>query len=349
MNKVLRYFLFLLAGLFFLLCCFAALGYYLYRHEKTEINLLSSYKDEYPYIIIPVEIEGEVLQFVWDTGMPESCIDYKIANRLGYQGSELGYREMMGVRSFVADTFAFDFLPVSLGSLYSRERFRLDGDRQYFPTKPDGSSLYDLAPFAGIIGQNIISKYYWLFNFKEKKVKISRAEIDLGDAGESVLKFDSKTSKWNWSVPHVNLRINDRDTFRFVFDTGYALVQPVSFSDKELAIKSRFVFSDGLFDYVKQNPIKGGKTIEMKLENFHVLSLDSFRIDEKTIGPIVTGSNLHHQKQYPRNYITVFFAYSFREMYYNPVKKEIDFYFSPQDSNFVYQGEEEKLFFDFFK
>lgn len=60
---------------------------------------------------------------------------------------------------------------------------------------------------------------------------------------------------------------------------------------------------------------------------------------------VATGGNgYHHDKT--RNFITANFALHFRQMYYNPKKKEISFYVSPQDSTFVYRGQEEREFLD---
>ena len=332
MKKILKYFLILLASLFFLLGGLLV-WFHFFIKQETEIDLMVI-EPKRPFII-PVEIDGKTYPFVWDTGAEMSNIKPSLAHELGYYGKNYGLGKLKGVKTILTDSFYYDIIPIRLGDIDLKEYMCLLDYERMSPNRP--ILPYDSAKYVGYIGQNIISKYHWLFNFKENKVKIYNYEKYMEEESDD----DIFKLSFTGAHPIAKLCINERDTFSFKFDTGYLVDINFSVNGEEYETAPEFIFLDSLSNFIKKE-----EPYRMSfMANNSMLLFDTLQINEWIMNSILTGDNTEHFNR-TENYITAYFAYRFRQMYYNPKEKEISFYISPQDSAFVYRGEAEKALFN---
>lgn len=311
--------------------------------RETEVKLQES--SDGKKFILPVEIKGNTYNFLWDTGSDFSLIDYKLAEELGYRGDGSKWGEITTLKRIVEDSVRHHKFNISIGDLSISTNFILDGYHRYLVPNNHPDSIYN-SPYnkdssVGIIGQDIISRYRWLFNFKERSVKFSKSEIEvpLMD-NDSIFRLNMLSSR----EPHTKLLVNQKDTFMFKFDTG----NEVTLSHNESKMFPIIELSDSLFHFIRDSHIGGSFFYNETNGNLLGVFLDSLKINNLKVTNLSLGGSYGFAGR-DSNYITGNFPLRFRQMYYDPYNKEISFYISPQDSSFVYQGTSEEKFINSFK
>ena len=168
--------------------------------QKTE----TPFKQMAARIWIPITINGQTYQFLWDTGCTVSFINRKIIEDL-----DLPISDIKG------NLIALD--------LRKRVPYRM--------TKPIDLKIADidiLAPLVfldedymdGIIGLDIINKYSWIFDFKTKTATISEQSQKL-DLTPAERRFDFEISSKALGKAYFDVLVNDSIKKTFQFDTGY--------------------------------------------------------------------------------------------------------------------------------
>lgn len=333
----------LLAGLFLLLFC-SVIWYCFFYKQESEIGLVATDETSNPFII-PVEIDGMTYRFLWDTGSYYSFIDHELIADTKYR-AKLEHFELATYNEIVSDTLAYAKLTIGLGELSVKADFILDGYKRYIVTETINSddAAYDTERCVGIIGQNIISKYHWLFDFEGKTVRINNFGFSTDGDQDNVFKmsFDLATT-----IPSVNLEVDDLGKQSFIFDTGYHGKRSVYFSDSQYDVYSGFSFSDDLIIELQQVRTVQPEVLKVNRATLNLL-FDTIQINDKIFAPVVISRNNFNPKS-SYNFITANFSRRFRSMYYDSGNKEISFYTSPQDSSFTSRGKEEKQLFELVK
>lgn len=186
------------------------------RLAKKGIVMQSDYSSEIPFryenkhIFIDVSINGEIYNFLFDTGFDISAIDINHFKNINYKKV---LKKNVSGSSFKKHKVQFIVIPtISISDIDFNEI---------------GASIIDLSfinkdypcsekPIAGIIGANILRKAYWQIDYKNRIIifsdKISKFIIS-----KKAFKFDMISK--GWGSPLVNVNLNGIDK-KFIFDTG---------------------------------------------------------------------------------------------------------------------------------
>lgn len=302
--------------------------------KKEESCIVDLYQDKETFkyqLVIPVEIEDSIIYFLWDTGSEDSFIDYHLVSELGLQKQNRPVIKTF-IRSYdeVTDTFFHNNIKLKIGDFTINPGLYLDDTE--FTSK---SRVGITPPIKGLLGQDIISQFQWLFDFEKSKVIISKEQIHMDDYDKSkelVLPFrylsDSK------KIPIIDLNLDTIDSKEFYFDTGsrYSIVffdkfylYPILIMEEDIteSIPCEHILKSG----EEQNP----GTIIL----YNNISLNNF--------DILNTALLNRNSYLKINFITVNFIFQFEKMYYNPEEKEINFieyrqrnHPSGDESKFIY-------------
>lgn len=303
-----------------------------FSHKDTKIELITDNNR----LIIPIEIEGKTYKFLWDTGAGYSLIDYKLAKNLSYKDEFSYYSETSTLYEVISDTVYMRKMDFKIGDINTDAYFALDGVNRYLIPPRDPSiytSFYDKEDFIGVIGQNIISKYNWVFDFPQKTVRVSNRTIT-----DLPLKEDDDCFQMNYymdspnTIPRVDLQINKSKTFKFTFDTGINGLAITKNEADSIVLNPIFTFSKTLNSYHTESAKYAYGTMSLENGKGFLHLLDTMRVNDLELNTLSSVYDTSFIKYENTNYITASFARMFRVMYYNPSSKEIKFYVSPQDS-----------------
>lgn len=161
--------------------------------------------DSLQRIIIPLEFNGKVCDFLFDTGCSitniarSEDIDLTKINYKGKKDSSFGYDSQVIADLYPRGTF-------KIGEFQTETSFHftsLTSEKRKLGMK-------------NILGLNFILKYYWFFDFDKNIVKVSRSPIPFTEKETLAFKYDDCK---NISLV-IDLRFNPETKFKFLFDTG---------------------------------------------------------------------------------------------------------------------------------
>lgn len=277
---------------------------------------------------IPVYIDGKKYDFLFDTGCSHSYISKQIAE-------ELNLSIIDSITAFIGESRA-------LAKNYNV------GDIHFSINEIEYSNIFFIYPTdnACILGMDFIRKYYWEFNQKDHSFIMSDHSIELQkQAHDKILKIRYKYNKSE--TPLIDLKINDTISVALKFDTGltygFAVAEDSSIiitpimsithydRDNYFAKYAYYLFKkDVILPRNSQSyyiPANSMKIETMPPCNFFIeVTIDSIYRDVRDDGTMGL-LGLHFVRQY-------------RTMYLDPVKQELTFSVSPEDSSFIYKGED---------
>lgn len=301
-----------------------------FSRKDTKIELITN-KNRF---VIPIEIEGKTYKFLWDTGADYSYIDYKLAKNLSYKDENSYYAKNSTLYEVISDTIYRRKMNFKIGDINTDDYFALDGVNRYLFPSGDSllkTSFYDDGEFVGFIGQNIISKYHWVFDFPQKTVRVSNRPIT-----DLPLKEDDDCFQMNYyvdspnTIPQVDLQINKSKTFKFAFDTGIDGFAITKNETDSIVFNPIFAFSQSLNSYHAESTKHSYTRMSLENGKGYLYLLDTMRVNDLELNTFSSIYDTSFIKD--NNYITAAFTHMFRVMYYNPSSQEIKFYASPQDS-----------------
>lgn len=299
--------LLIIGAVFVVLCAIVFYSFYRYLKEPNQTTVEVFEEALTKKLAIPVQIEDSTYYFLWDTGSESSSIDSLVGDRLGihFQDTTLFHTYITSKRE-VEDNFVYKKVNLKIGDFAIDSWLLLEGDRFV--------ALRD--PLKGIIGQNIISRYYWLFDFQDSTVTLSKEPIPIVSDREA-MHFSFRLHRDTTGIPVVGLQLDTLPVEDFYLDTG----MPGSFAFQQK------IFSYPVFylteDLARRLPLPINHRIELGNEQDAtnaVLFKDSLIINQFSFSDL---SMLDHQIYPKGNIITVNFIYQFNQMYYDPFVKEI--------------------------
>ncbi|WP_421918584.1 retropepsin-like aspartic protease [Marinifilum sp.] len=197
------------------------------------------------HIYLKAKLNGEEGLYVFDTGATQSCVNELLVTQNKDSLIQINITDANKVRQsqglLQVDSF-------KLGSIKIKNLWVVALDSLAWTNK--NGILYGQDSLKGIIGYNIISKYIWDFDMKNKQVTVSMASNycdDLPDTTAVALK-DSINS---WYIP---VTVNDIEK-TLLLDLGSAI--PISITDT-IPTRDKFKFvdisfsenSNGLFNHL---------------------------------------------------------------------------------------------------
>lgn len=155
-------------------------------------------------IKIPVQINGKVHYFIFDTGAEVTVIREDVAAGLDKTGSSMKRLKDSMDNVSVQTKFVVPDLKIGNSDLYNQTVYT-------FPNNP----LFNCSGFEGIIGIDIIKQFDWLINFD--KLYIVKTDPSVPACRfDDFIALDFYTSKLR---PMIKLKIGNK-TVDFLFDSG---------------------------------------------------------------------------------------------------------------------------------
>ncbi len=186
------------------------------RLAKKGTVVQSDYFSEIPFryenkhIFIDVIINGEIYNFLFDTGFDISAIDINHIKNINYKNV---LKKNISGSSFKKHKIQFiEILTLSISDIDFNET---------------GASIIDLSfinkdypcsekPIAGVIGANLLRKANWQIDYKNRIIIFSD-NISQFNISEKAFEFDMVSK--GWGSPLVTVNINGIDK-KFTLDTG---------------------------------------------------------------------------------------------------------------------------------
>ena len=199
--------------------------------KTTQVDLLDM--NSYRAFVIPVEIDGITYPFLWDTGSSRTHIKNELFTQLGLDTFARRKKYVITTTTDVLKSNLLEKLySISIGDIQT-EIFMLsdtevDEFSNSFEIRRKDYNTY------GVIGQDVISKYNWLFDFGNSKITISDREIKIPTkSSDDVLEWDFLYTKdVKPGIPLVNLSIASSEKLEpFYFDTGFDVPTAISIND----------------------------------------------------------------------------------------------------------------------
>lgn len=312
-KKILKWLLFIILFTI-LLFVIAVVCVYLYRKalEQSTVNLFTEDKNYKHQLVIPVEIADSTYYFLYDTGCTDSFIDSDLINRLNLDiQSDKIHKNFSGTHKEITDSFNVVNIRSKLGEMMHTNYFFYNEKNIFYVLDPDIDPR-----IKGIIGQNIISCFYWLFDFRKSKALISKKPIDLDyETEQDILSFQFEILPSS-GIPVINLVINNQDTTEFYFDTGFrisAKLDELKFFPSWVMNNDEIIFSEQKKESMVNNIcIKDGLRKITICDSIYVNKFQLYNMS-------FMNENLYKKS----NYITTNLIFQFEKMYYNPKDREI--------------------------
>jgi len=284
------------------------------KPEQTcKINLIddSNYPD---CLFVPVTINGTSVRFLFDTGTSHTTMDSLLADKLGVNavGNWIGPL-LTGIdQTKIADSTAYAKVKYVIGN------FRFSGDISL-----GGQKLAKMLPNNGtILGMNTIKQVYWLFDFADNTVTISKDKIAIPAlTDDKILTLDFYLN--SDSITYTDVTIDGQSFQNILFDTGYRTALFASDKKRDIDI----IFSES--DYIAYTSNLKFSAIEMKIDGKSHIFTDSMQINNCTMRSLIA---LKAYKGVTQTVITANFIHRFRMMYIDSKNRKIQFYVSPSDS-----------------
>lgn len=262
--------------------------------------------DVYGRILIPVVIEGEKINFMFDTGSNYSALDDKYKDVIAKKCSVIGKREGENITQIV-QVEQYSAATLSIGSFKFKNRLFLDTN--------------DI--LGNVLSMDIISQNYWCFDFEEEVARISKYPIPV--SGDKELEWSYFMSD---GCMFVTLPMNEQDSLKLLFDTGagghYQDRKDIYYPDILL-----YMNNDALF---ANSDSESSHTLFFKNDSLsgHSLIMDTLPIDKYTLRyPLIRFYYGSNDKRLTKNYdgtITMDFVRRFSKFCIDPVHKKLIFY-----------------------
>ncbi len=177
---------------------------------QSDYSLEIPFRYENKHIFIDVTINGEIYNFLFDTGFDISAIDI---NHIKNSSFKKVLKKNVSGSSFENHKIQFiEIATLSISGIDFNET---------------GASIIDLSfinkdypcsekPIAGVIGANLLRKANWQIDYKNGIILFSDT-ISKFNISEKAFEFDMISK--GWGSPSVNVNINGIDK-RFTLDTG---------------------------------------------------------------------------------------------------------------------------------
>jgi len=222
------------------------------------LNVFCQKTDTIPFIKtvglmkVPVEINGKVYSFIFDTGAEISAIRADLVKSLG--GTWLK-----------SDTLYDAHNNKSIQDIYNVEKVKF-GKHEYsdiqmltFPNNP----IFSCLEIDGIIGVNLIKKNSWIFDFDKDQIVIPNSNFSVIENNFTPMKFLIDGLR-----PKISLLI-DNNKIDFLFDSGATV------SDVDSATYNR-IKASALKTTKQIIETSGALTVDKKSEGERLLSNTSF-------------------------------------------------------------------------
>lgn len=160
-------------------------------------------------ILIPVRIENETYNFIFDTGAELNVIDEKIASRLNLKSLRKGK-----VTSSNNSKKEIDFVKVSKVTIADIE---FAGSVAAVLDLSAIAKYIGCTPIHGIIGNNLMRRANWQIDYKNNLIRLTD-DMDKFTISDEVSRLKMDAGK-NGNILF-DLKIGDNQS-KFIFDTGY--------------------------------------------------------------------------------------------------------------------------------
>lgn len=306
------------------------------------------------YIKIPLNINGDIHWYIFDTGagystiLPELVVKYNLRNE-SKEALEENIEQGIKVKDSIGHCFApAVFLPFCIGK---KDLSKIDSGKVtnvfvVAALKHYGVSRKDID--GAVVGRTLINHYNWLFNFRTNKLLIADYDIDIPlSLGANYLEMRIDRDERNMFV---NVMINDSLPLRFVLDSGL-YCQPISVGNYMLMCDLLLPFSsdDKLKNYLYEDSYNTyplttlGRMPEIEANGRISTSLDDsvFQILSSGIkfnNQHLTGVSINKLPDYfpeaekNNGYLTNHFIRRFGNMYIDSKNQRIVLFDSSQDT-----------------
>ncbi len=295
----------------FLLICLLlpiVLSIYIYgsSHRQTTLDVITKDNAAKYQLAIPLEIEDSTYYFIWDTGASKSDIDPNVVESLRIRNKSTKKRiTVKGVYGEMTDSFNIEKVFCRLGEFHVNIPFRVMNAKHM-----ELAELGDTY-IKGVIGQDLIAKYNWLFDLRESKVTVSKRAIDIPDYDDlSGLSLSFSIPR---RTPIIELELDSvGNNVPFTFDTGFFHKANLLMDSMKFLLYPSFSITNDL----ACNPILQNKALFKFSELF---LYDSLKINNFQFHNI----SFANDNRYKKNYITASFIFQFEKMYYDSKNKEV--------------------------
>lgn len=266
-------------------------------------------------LFVPVNIADTTLYFLWDTGAVNSKINKGIADKLNIQTiDEKSIVNLYQQHSKIVMRHT-ETIELKLGETYIACPL-LVSDIQ-------GSLNLD-----GIIGQDIIKKYYWLFYLAENQAVISETPY-MPNYEQYVESFHMNFTYGRFDLPYCDIKLDDTVSIPVVFDSGMA---GITFNE-ELGY-DLFIMARDSTDKVSSFYRSLIKPIRIQIDFPGIfpnsmtegLIVDSIKLNDKMLRKILILYNRDDYYSESVCFISAHFMKRYSVLYYDPFLKQISLY-----------------------
>lgn len=295
-------------------------------------------------ILIPIEINGIICNFVWDTGADSTMVSKSIMTKCNIESSG---QEVIGIMYTNKTESQFE---VSKPVLLKIGDFEINSNVVISP-----NSLrfdFDMVTIDGILGQDIISKYYWLFDLDTNTAIISNREIPQSTEPDFILTLfkDFHSDPSVNRKPVAGVRFNDILQPSF-FDSGMsgkALFAPESNEENYISSDILIAMPDSSnLDFLDQFTRSLGQSMiritgsNNENETPKLLHIIAPNLELNDLNPAVffISTEVDNYHKIPLIYLTANFMRRFGRMYYDPHDRKVEFYKSSRIDTKRFSGE----------
>lgn len=163
-----------------------------------------TYSPTYGLIIIPVQINGETYQFLFDTGFQTSAISQDLADKIGIKTNrKIKIVDSQGTRKklpiSIIDSLSIDHITFTKVGVFINDF--------------DSTPLFSCFHIDGVIGANIIRLQNWSIDYLKNELSFSTKSFDT--SGYKALPLSL-----NGGMPFLTLALNNTSE-KFLVDIGY--------------------------------------------------------------------------------------------------------------------------------
>ncbi|MGL4805607.1 MAG: aspartyl protease family protein [Bacteroidales bacterium] len=295
-------------------------------------------------ILVPVMINGVPCNFVWDTGSDKSLISKSLTEKCAVVSS--GKTQLNGIYVRKAQQLMHISEPVQ----FSVGDHNLD--ISFLMVDYDFRVDYDSVVIDGIIGQDIISQYQWLFDLENNTLEVSNREIGVHDKADLTLNITSKEIAENNIIYKYAgiLSINDSLKVVSFFDTGMngKMLQSPRQSETYISTDLLIAIPDSthyerITDIISvaapSSFLLGNSNYKGKNLGIEAFIADSIMLNDLPSATFLITPEIDKYHKVPVVYVTANLMRRFGKMYYDPTSSKVEFFKSPNIDSKFYSGE----------
>lgn len=259
-------------------------------------------------IYMPVEIDGKTYSFCFDTGAGRTIIDDK------YKDSVFGNSRITAINKIVfwEDTMAlnqYSPMELNIGTFQTQASFLLGTYKKVN---------------VNVLGMDVISQYYWYFDFDEKVAAISKSPMYI---------LGTKRLELNYYIAeggnmHVTIPVYEH-ALDLLFDTGF---YGLSDSSRAIAETDITLFIDKDFLITKRDSNDTDMLFQKNSDPGYLMIIKELAIDKYSLKyPFIhfldsTKTTLKNNKDNTDGLITSEFLRRYSKFCIDPVHKKLEFY-----------------------